>query len=105
MSHVDDGSASALYPRQIGDAVHRITETREQPETGRAAFRIGIVDHHALEKGVDRGAERSERGHGVGEALLGDRGGGGGFGGVRSAEHTSELQSLMRIPSSVFCLK
>src|SRR3546814_8887936 len=26
-------------------------------------------------------------------------------GGIRSAEHTSELQSLMRISSAVFCLK
>src|SRR3546814_4698478 len=26
-------------------------------------------------------------------------------GGVRSEEHTSELQSLMRIPYAVFCLK
>src|SRR3546814_10010917 len=29
----------------------------------------------------------------------------GGVYGVRSAEHTSELQSLMRISSAVFCLK
>src|SRR3546814_6397824 len=28
-----------------------------------------------------------------------------GTGGVRSEEHTSELQSLMRIPYAVFCLK
>src|SRR3546814_3701705 len=27
------------------------------------------------------------------------------FGAVRSEEHTSELQSLMRIPYAVFCLK
>src|SRR3546814_6171342 len=29
----------------------------------------------------------------------------GGLGGVRSEEHTSELQSLMRITYAVFCLK
>src|SRR3546814_10042737 len=29
----------------------------------------------------------------------------GGFGPLRSEEHTSELQSLMRISSAVFCLK
>src|SRR3546814_2421832 len=28
-----------------------------------------------------------------------------GFGGIRSEEHTSELQSLMRISYAVFCLK
>src|SRR3546814_3700364 len=31
--------------------------------------------------------------------------GGGGFGVARSEEHTSELQSLMRISYAVFCLK
>src|SRR3546814_1002647 len=31
--------------------------------------------------------------------------GGGGRGGRRSEEHTSELQSLMRISDAVFCLK
>src|SRR3546814_6215482 len=30
---------------------------------------------------------------------------GGAWGGVRSEEHTSELQSLMRISSAVICLK
>src|SRR3546814_7689291 len=30
---------------------------------------------------------------------------GGGLGGLRSEEHTSELQSLMRISYAVFCLK
>src|SRR3546814_9319940 len=30
---------------------------------------------------------------------------GGGTNGLRSEEHTSELQSLMRIPYAVFCLK
>src|SRR3546814_8181820 len=36
---------------------------------------------------------------------LGDVTGSGSFGGVRSEEHTSELQSLMRISYAVFCLK
>src|SRR3546814_4893680 len=30
---------------------------------------------------------------------------GGRFVGIRSEEHTSELQSLMRLPYAVFCLK
>src|SRR3546814_5132367 len=30
---------------------------------------------------------------------------GGGWGGIRSEEHTSELQSLIRISYAVFCLK
>src|SRR3546814_3300479 len=36
---------------------------------------------------------------------LGDATGGTGDGGDRSEEHTSELQSLMRISDAVFCLK
>src|SRR3546814_10882056 len=37
--------------------------------------------------------------------MLDSRGEGGGGGGGRSEEHTSELQSLMRISYAVFCLK
>src|SRR3546814_8733694 len=40
-----------------------------------------------------------------GGASLGDDGSGGSLGGGRSEEHTSELQSLMRISYAVFCLK
>src|SRR3546814_6914542 len=44
---------------------------------------------------------------GLGQHLLEHvaRGDGVGVGGVRSEEHTSELQSLMRISYAVFCLK
>src|SRR3546814_1052591 len=38
-------------------------------------------------------------------SMRGRRGAGGASGGVRSEEHTSELQSLMRISYAVFCLK
>src|SRR3546814_10316789 len=43
------------------------------------------------------------RGRGGGGALLPDRGHAGRH--LRSEEHTSELQSLMRISYAVFCLK
>src|SRR3546814_7885525 len=46
--------------------------------------------------GVDR---RGGAGHDVDDPV------GEGFGTVRSEEHTSELQSLMRISYAVFCLK
>src|SRR3546814_5319758 len=42
---------------------------------------------------------------GGGMSSAGGGGGGGGSSGVRSEEHTSELQSLMRISYAVFCLK
>src|SRR3546814_6799250 len=39
------------------------------------------------------------------EGTVAEHHGGGGNGGKRSEEHTSELQSLMRISYAVFCLK
>src|SRR3546814_5609811 len=56
----------------------------------------------------DFGGEAGDIGD-IFEGLFGQRqqGGGGGFssGFGRSEEHTSELQSLMRISSAVFCLE
>src|SRR3546814_1370244 len=45
------------------------------------------------------------RGVGAGSFRAVERGGGGGEAQRRSEEHTSELQSLMRISYAVFCLK
>src|SRR3546814_1061493 len=73
------------------------------------------ADHHELarmeaeaRRAADREAEQmlvpvAHRTH----LLDGQRGGGSQFGGFgdRSEEHTSELQSLMRISYAVFCLK
>src|SRR3546814_10044333 len=66
-----------------------------------AGHRLGGGDHDV----VDVGAE-----HGVQHEALGDvapRGGGGVRVDVedRSEEHTSELQSIMRVSYAVFCLK
>src|SRR3546814_8891887 len=54
-----------------------------------------------------RGASNRGRGLGIANSELGqsDRAGRGAAGGRRSEEHTSELQSLMRISYAVFCLK
>src|SRR3546814_2653544 len=52
--------------------------------------------------------ESGDFGAGEGAGVAGGRFGGGlgcGLGLVRSEEHTSELQSLMRISYAVFCLK
>src|SRR3546814_8865617 len=51
-------------------------------------------DHRGLAEGAGKAAHLQV------ELLRRDRGGG-----VRSEEHTSELQSLMRISYAVFCLK
>src|SRR3546814_10965667 len=52
------GRALTLYLRDIGDAVHRITEPPQQPADPRADRSLGDVDHHAVAKGVARRAAR-----------------------------------------------
>src|SRR3546814_4359887 len=64
----------------LGDAVHGILE----------AHRLGRA-RHLLDGGEDQRR--------AGRQQLGERPG------TRSEEHTSELQSLMRISYAVFCLK
>src|SRR3546814_1546978 len=56
------------------------------------------------EAGADQDGRPVGRPGGVGQAHLSFSGGGRGSHG-RSEEHTSELQSLMRISYAVFCLK
>src|SRR3546814_6894423 len=57
-----------------------------------------------LRLAVGRLGQPADRGRGRGRVQ--ERVGGGGRpGGARSEEHTSELQSLMRISYAVFCLK
>src|SRR3546814_5220012 len=73
---------------------------RSQPKGFAALFRRRsgkgrCVHGYDLKKGVDRHyRERFAITIGVGA-----------FGSLRSEEHTSELQSLMRISYAVFCLK
>src|SRR3546814_10522177 len=72
-----------------------------------AARGLGLLDR--IQVGVDRVAA-VERAHQVGRVgrvadLLLDLAVGGDQLGQRSEEHTSELQSLMRISYAVFCLK
>src|SRR3546814_10097210 len=57
------------------------------------------VDDHIVEAG------RTEHGHARLQRQDALRAAGGRVGGVRSEEHTSELQSLMRTSYAVFCLK
>src|SRR3546814_8649249 len=58
---------------------------------------VVIVDIRARADADDRPAFRTALDEGRVAAML--------VGGVRSEEHTSELQSLMRISYAVFCLK
>src|SRR3546814_4164176 len=84
---MDDGSAGAAGP-ELHDPV--------QPHGGQA---LAEALREAPAIGVVAACPRAGVNHRV------HRADGGGRGGQRSEEHTSELQSLMRISYAVFCLK
>src|SRR3546814_3347461 len=65
------------------------------------------VRHPHDERGADAAASRTGRGGAhLGRGMVArDAAGGHAAGAARSEEHTSELQSLMRISYAVFCLK
>src|SRR3546814_7336188 len=67
---------SAFDLREIRHLMHRRAHAGEEVEAGRALDLVRIIDGHLVEKRIHR-----------------------------SEEHTSELQSLMRISYAVFCLK
>src|SRR3546814_5178003 len=69
---------------------------------GSLGDRLCGIDHHAFDlAGLDiKKRKRDARGRGADPKRLGI-----GRGHQRSEEHTSELQSLMRISYAVFCLK
>src|SRR3546814_4498251 len=74
-----DGQQNILDLRPIGQSlVHRDRPRRRRPDDGMRAHQLGNRTLDDLERDIDLG---------------------------RSEEHTSELQSLMRISYAVFCLK
>src|SRR3546814_10455423 len=84
---IDDDAGYAL--KRLGDIlVRKFADIFRSDDVG---------DHIRIALGLDRLAERT--------ANAGDDDFGIGAVGLRSEEHTSELQSLMRISYAVFCLK
>src|SRR3546814_6221749 len=75
---------------QVGDDAHELVEEEEIRELDRTETQGVEVQQH-------QHPERAVREH---ECPIG-----GGHSDIRSEEHTSELQSLMRISYAVFCLK
>src|SRR3546814_5958200 len=63
----------------------------------------GVGHDHLADQGA--GAQARAQGTGIGLSLAAGLGGAGRDPGRRSEEHTSELQSLMRLSYAVFCLK
>src|SRR3546814_4983387 len=78
VARVQDGGVDARHSDRHGEAEERIGTELGVPEA-------------AVEGGVQKRARRLDR-HALAHP-------------IRSEEHTSELQSLMRISYAVFCLK
>src|SRR3546814_3880786 len=110
-----DVCSSDLVRRQVvAQAAHSGDELRQRlarqraPAPGHLAPPVGRVDlpRHVRQVEVALGAQvvhdGSQRAHG---AVRTARAGGDALPVARSEEHTSELQSLMRISYAVFCLK
>src|SRR3546814_1419549 len=78
-----------------------------QPVHLRQAGKIGVqrLCHHLLRGSADNGAGKAQLQMAVGIQPQGEGGLATLRRGGRSEEHTSELQSLMRISYAVFCLK
>jgi len=66
--------------------VHRVAEAREQTKPGRAHGRVRIVHQNALEKRIDRPAQRGKRGHRAGKVLGDDGGSGAWLGGIKRGD-------------------
>src|SRR3546814_7646206 len=81
---------------------HRQSDLREGPAKGSGGDRLGTGDHRRSPGRFRLSGDELD--HAGRWPFLAGRAGPGG-GGARSEEHTSELQSLMRISYAVFCLK
>src|SRR3546814_8754789 len=87
------------YARGKGADAHAVGRKADR----RTAVAIKAEPRRAVETIGRRIGARCADAHARGAALAAD--GQGGIGKARSEEHTSELQSLMRISYAVFCLK
>src|SRR3546814_6821122 len=83
----DDADLHACDVRPKGSGAHfTVCFDDGKPEARREAFHLNLPGEHNVQNALAAIA--------IGREL-----------GVRSEEHTSELQSLMRISYAVFCLK
>ena len=86
--NIVDHAGLSLDLRKVRHPVYRIAEPRQQPQPERPRFRVWIIDHHALEEGIDGRAECGECRHCAFEILGLDCGGGPGFGGIKGVEES-----------------
>src|SRR3546814_1281970 len=85
------------------DQVDELIAGADLPQVELALVAIHRAAQHAAIEGGHR-LEVVATDHEKTEASQGE-GSGGGHGGPRSEEHTSELQSIIRISYAVFCMK
>src|SRR3546814_8915812 len=108
-SDLEDHACRIWFPSALGDRQPPVAVQRVGRDA--AADDLCLGDARRLGNGADRrlvlgtgdppdGADRS-----AGRDSAGRGAGAGSDPGMRSEEHTSELQSLMRISYAVFCLK
>src|SRR3546814_10297821 len=93
--------------RVEGDArAGLFADARRQPDAGVGEGALPLRDPPVVDAvGADDPARRAERGDFIAQAVGQWRGRVHEQVAVRSEEHTSELQSLMRSPYADFCLK
>src|SRR3546814_2650143 len=94
--HACSGDAIGVATAEVGDSPQRLFRSVGGRDQYRRDTMLagGFDERHGLESGHVRDQ------HAVHSGL-----GGGPVEGPKSEEHTSELQSLMRISYAVFCLK
>src|SRR3546814_6851490 len=84
--------ASIIYPsiepaETVHDGVHNMADLFANPDVGRHVVGSAAISPDLATDVIQRFLVARDQNH------------------LRSEEHTSELQSLMRIPYAVFCLK
>src|SRR3546814_3296148 len=87
---------TTLFRSLVGEAEPQQQDQHQRRRTVMLGKKAAGQRQHCAQRGA--GIESAKRGEGRGQQLLG-------AGIHRSEEHTSELQSLMRISYAVFCLK
>src|SRR3546814_4060797 len=111
MAWVTPGMVAREISRRLGiilptKCVGLVTSFRESDTAiPLTKARTGFDQRHIHIGGGGRDADRRDRRLGSGRCRVHRRGSTHRRGGHRSEEHTSELQSLMRISYAVFCLK
>src|SRR3546814_7746370 len=102
---ISDWSSTCALPiswfASVSDGLYRQLATKYRARYGEAPFRLSALGYDAVLLTV-RIAQDWKVGTPFPARKLADPDG---FSGIRSGEHTSELQALMRTSYAVFCLK